>query len=351
MNGILVSDPHNLEADIKQFHTALRGYDFVSGERYAEFRQGDHIAEYGLAALIVGGAAAAAASSGAMKGLGKFLGLGSNCIVCRHRRLLQAIGLAAHPPKDEIRYVVISDQSLWIVCAAFYLSDNVCFHNGRELLLREALRSRWQPLLPLYNYRLCGRAITLSQPWLPFLVTVKLGWLKSDAFSPLALSHTRRLLKFHLRRLAPFRALASTYFVTLFVVGPAATHYAGLAYALCLVIPLHVIGLTLLVALLVVGRRTWRMGWSPLATLVFECAVCPGYSANICRRLSLGFVKVPGDAIAFVLDSHDRDTGAAIGSALGFLVEDLALQDQLLPTDQPNIVAYEARLATSAGHA
>jgi uncharacterized membrane-anchored protein len=77
MNGILVSDPEDLEANIKQFRTALGGYDFVSGERYAEFRQGDRIAEYGLAALVVGGAAAAAASSGAMKGLGKFLGLGA----------------------------------------------------------------------------------------------------------------------------------------------------------------------------------------------------------------------------------------------------------------------------------
>jgi uncharacterized membrane-anchored protein len=76
MSGILVSSPEELSTDIEQFHAAMRGFSFVQGEKYAEFRQGDHVAEYGLAALVVGGAAAAAASSGAMKGLGKLLGVG-----------------------------------------------------------------------------------------------------------------------------------------------------------------------------------------------------------------------------------------------------------------------------------
>jgi len=76
MNAILVSDPGSLDADIRAFKTALRSFDFVSGERYAEFRQGDRMAEHGLTALIVGGAAVAAAKSGAMKGFGKLLGIG-----------------------------------------------------------------------------------------------------------------------------------------------------------------------------------------------------------------------------------------------------------------------------------
>jgi len=77
MNGILVSSPEDLNSNIQQFHTALRGFNFLQGQSYTEFRQGDRVAEYGLAALVVGGAAAAAASSGIMKGLGKFVGLGA----------------------------------------------------------------------------------------------------------------------------------------------------------------------------------------------------------------------------------------------------------------------------------
>ncbi len=77
MSATLVSEPQSLNADIADFRQALQGFSFIPGERYTEFRQGDRIAQYGLAALVVGGAAAAAASSGALKGLGKLIGFGA----------------------------------------------------------------------------------------------------------------------------------------------------------------------------------------------------------------------------------------------------------------------------------
>jgi uncharacterized membrane-anchored protein len=73
MSAILVSSPQTLNEDMKAFKGALAGYDFVPGEKYAEFKSGDKVAEYGLAALVVGGAAAAAAKAGLFKSLGKFL--------------------------------------------------------------------------------------------------------------------------------------------------------------------------------------------------------------------------------------------------------------------------------------
>jgi len=73
MSAVLVSSPQTLNADMKEFNGALAGYQFVAGEQYAEFKQGDRIAEYGLAALVVGGAAAAAAKAGIFTSLGKFL--------------------------------------------------------------------------------------------------------------------------------------------------------------------------------------------------------------------------------------------------------------------------------------
>jgi uncharacterized membrane-anchored protein len=75
MSAILVSSPQTLNEDMKAFNGALAGYEFVAGEKYAEFKSGDKIAEYGLAALVVGGAAAAAAKGGLFKWLGKFLWL------------------------------------------------------------------------------------------------------------------------------------------------------------------------------------------------------------------------------------------------------------------------------------
>jgi uncharacterized membrane-anchored protein len=76
MNAVLVSEPQSLEKDMREFKSALKGYSYNEGNRYAEFRSGDKTAEYGLSALIIGGAAAAAAKSGAFKGLLKLIGVG-----------------------------------------------------------------------------------------------------------------------------------------------------------------------------------------------------------------------------------------------------------------------------------
>ena len=73
MSAVLVSSPQTLNEDMQAFNSSLSGYQFVAGEQYAEFKQGDKIAEYGLAALVMGGAAAAAAKAGLFKSLGKFL--------------------------------------------------------------------------------------------------------------------------------------------------------------------------------------------------------------------------------------------------------------------------------------
>jgi len=72
MSAVLVSDPDSLDTDIRAFKSVLNGFSFDPGERYAEFRAGDKVAEYGLTGLIIGGAAAAAAKTGIFKILGKF---------------------------------------------------------------------------------------------------------------------------------------------------------------------------------------------------------------------------------------------------------------------------------------
>lgn len=64
MNATLVSSPETLDADVKTLKVALQGFGFNSGERYTEFKQGDRVAEFGLAALIAGGAAAVATKKG-----------------------------------------------------------------------------------------------------------------------------------------------------------------------------------------------------------------------------------------------------------------------------------------------
>lgn len=64
MDATLVTTNETLNEDIKAFKAALPGFEFKGGERYADFQPGDHVAEYGLAALIAGGAAAVATKKG-----------------------------------------------------------------------------------------------------------------------------------------------------------------------------------------------------------------------------------------------------------------------------------------------
>lgn len=64
MSAVLVSEPQSLDADIRDFKAVLKNFSFNSGESYAEFKSGDKVAEYGLAALILGGAAAVATKKG-----------------------------------------------------------------------------------------------------------------------------------------------------------------------------------------------------------------------------------------------------------------------------------------------
>src|SRR3546814_17594306 len=73
MEVVLVADPQTLDASIASFKELVPGYEFGAGEKYAEFREGDHVAEYGLAALITGGAAAVAAQKGWLAATGIFL--------------------------------------------------------------------------------------------------------------------------------------------------------------------------------------------------------------------------------------------------------------------------------------
>ena len=46
------------------YQALLNDFSYKTGERYAEYRQGDKLAKYGLAALIAGGAAAVAVKTG-----------------------------------------------------------------------------------------------------------------------------------------------------------------------------------------------------------------------------------------------------------------------------------------------
>ena len=73
MEVTLVVDPERLAETLPKFRTMLSGFDFVQGQKYAEFRQGDRMAAFGLTGLIAGGGVAVAAKTGLFKWIWKGL--------------------------------------------------------------------------------------------------------------------------------------------------------------------------------------------------------------------------------------------------------------------------------------
>ena len=60
----LVIDPGTFDRALPAFDSIIDGTSFVAGQRYAEWREGDKVAAYGLTALVAGGAGAAAVKLG-----------------------------------------------------------------------------------------------------------------------------------------------------------------------------------------------------------------------------------------------------------------------------------------------
>jgi uncharacterized membrane-anchored protein len=69
----LVAGPSEYAASVPEFNTLISGFSYNQGSRYADFRAGDKVAEYGLAALIAGGAGAVALKTGLLAKLWKLI--------------------------------------------------------------------------------------------------------------------------------------------------------------------------------------------------------------------------------------------------------------------------------------
>ncbi len=91
MRATLVADPGQIEGILLTSKTLLEGYEFLTGNRYSEFRVGDKIAEYGLTALITGGAAAVAVKTGLFKKLWKFILFGIIAVIGFIKKILATL--------------------------------------------------------------------------------------------------------------------------------------------------------------------------------------------------------------------------------------------------------------------
>jgi uncharacterized membrane-anchored protein len=81
MTATLMCDPDELLTVLPEYQRTLTGFRFKGGETYAEYRQGDKIATYGLVGLVAGGAAFAAGKAGLFAKLGAIIAKGGKLVI------------------------------------------------------------------------------------------------------------------------------------------------------------------------------------------------------------------------------------------------------------------------------
>ncbi|GHG82466.1 DUF2167 domain-containing protein [Comamonas sp. JC664] len=94
VSAVLVEDP-DLLAQSKPFaFTAIDTFSFKSGSKYAEWRQGDKVAQYGLTALVAAGAGAAGVKLGLFGMLGKLFAKSAKLVIAAVLAIFVGIGKA-----------------------------------------------------------------------------------------------------------------------------------------------------------------------------------------------------------------------------------------------------------------
>ena len=81
MEVVLIVDADKLPQTLPAFRSLLANYSFQTGQNYAEYRPGDKVAKYGLAALVLGGAAVGAAKLGLFAWLAVFFKKGLKFVI------------------------------------------------------------------------------------------------------------------------------------------------------------------------------------------------------------------------------------------------------------------------------
>ena len=91
MDADLVLGPSQVGTAVPEFDKLLTGFEFSTGNRYADWVKGDRIAEYGLTALVAGGVGAAAVKSGLLGKIWKALVFGALAVAAALKRVLGSL--------------------------------------------------------------------------------------------------------------------------------------------------------------------------------------------------------------------------------------------------------------------
>lgn len=219
--------------------------------------------------------------------------------------------------------LLYSEHAIWVVCAAFYLSDLFRLPPTDYLIIEQRSTGFW-PIVPLYRYLLRGRAFTLLNPLMPWRASFSLPWLTTGVRTEAVLRRTRRRHRLFRGRLWSLQIATVLVFLDVIVVGPVVTHFLGIGMALVVTVPVFVGAWMVFAAAVIGNRRLLNASWPQVGWLLIEHAICPGYLANAWRRVSIAWSSEPADAVAYCSATLGADAARDLNNQIDGYVTDLA---------------------------
>jgi hypothetical protein len=241
-----------------------------------------------------------------------------------------------------------SDYALWLVCAAFYVLDNLRLHRRRSLIIAESWSGLWEPLFPVATFRGNQRMLTVLMFAPPWGAAVEARWLRPSKETAGQVRRSRQELEEVGLIARPLGLLGTCVFLNLFVAAPLITLFLGLGYAVIWAVTVHACALSVLLVLLIHRRTLWAMTWAQVTAQMFECAVCPGFFSNVGRRVALRYGVFRGDALAYGYALAKRTSHAATWR-LGQMLEEAEEEaEDLVEEERRYIACYRRRLISLA---
>lgn len=169
-----------------------------------------------------------------------------------------------------------------------------------------------------------------------------LSWLTAGPRQSAAETRALREARILSGRLSSIQWISTLILLSTLVVGPLLTEWKGVGAALLTVVPIVVALWFLLAIVLIWHRRRFGLSRLRVAAVLTECALCPGYFANVWRRLCLSSSLVNADAVSFCAATMTRSQLEAMCRSLGAYLEDKLESDAVMPSELEVALAYQA---------
>jgi hypothetical protein len=130
-------------------------------------------------------------------------------------------------------------------------------------------------------------------------------------------------------------------FLGLFAFGPIVTELQGLFAGLLVVAPVYVTAWLILFGTLVSNRSLLEIHWGQVTWRLVECAVCPGYLANVWRRIFIEHFQSQADAIVFCAAHMKSTQREQMCHVVNAYVEDLRERELTTVEDDTALNTYQ----------